>query len=1024
MRAIAFVSIIAAALFLAAGLPGNSGAQTGAERQPPSISRGLPGDGQQPTNEITVRYKPGATHRATAALNARVGATTVGQGDRSPILRVRVDDVNAALAEYRASPIVEEVAVSRNARILDTPNDPKFPFQWHLRSSDGGMWADTAWDLATNRGAGVTVAVIDTGAAYENHNGSLGGSPQTFVQASDLASTTFVAPWDFVYDEPHANDDHGHGTHVTGTITEDTNNGIRMAGVAPNSSIMPLKAIDYLGDGTESDIADAILYAVDNGADVISMSLGFPGTGAPDGNGNVCGEIVGLTDALDYADAHGVTVIAASGNDGANTVLCPAAYPTVIAVGATKFDAQVTSYSNQGSALDITAPGGDFVDQSGDGQIDGVLQESFCYDGVIMLWLDLYDAFCDVYNMGTSMATPHVAGTAALLLGEDPTLTPSEVRALLEGTARDQGAIGRDDTYGWGVLDAAGAVAELLGVPKPTPAPVPGLDAPTNLTATALSTSRIDLTWTDNSTAETGYKVERSTDGTTFTQIAVLPANYQSYSNTNLPGGTSFTYRVRANKGPDNSAFSNTASATTQPTPAAPSGLTAFAVSSSRINLSWTDNSTNEIGFKLERSTDGVNWLQVATVGANLTSVANTNLVASTAYTYRVRAYEGPNNSAYSNTASATTGPGPAAPSGLSATTISSSRINLAWTDNANNEGGFKVERSTDGVNFSQVVILLANVTSYSNTNLPAGTAFTYRVRAYEGPNHSGFSNTASATTQATPAAPSGLIATAVSASRIDLAWTDNAGNEAGFKVERATDSVNFSQVAVLSANATTYSNTLLSPGATYTYRVRAYEGPNHSAFSNTAAATTLGAPPPPSNLTATGVTSSRIDLQWTDNSTTETGFKIERSIDGVNFVQVGTAGINQVTFSNTGLIANTPYTYRVRAYEGSINTGYSNNASATTLPPPNAPSDLIATPTSKGRITASWTDNATNEGGFKLERSTDGVNFTQVAQLPANTRSFSNGGLTAGVTYYFRVRAYEGPNHSAYSNVGSAIAN
>jgi serine protease len=155
---------------------------------------------------------------------------------------------------------------------------------------------------------------------------------------------------------------------VTGTITEDTNNALKMAGVAPNSSIMPLKAIDYLGDGTESDIAEAIFYAVDNGADVISMSLGFPGTGMPNGNGEFCTEIVGLNASLDYAYDNGVTVVAATGNEGANTALCPAAHPTVIAVGATRFDAQVTTYSNRGSAVDITAPGGDmYVDQSGDG---------------------------------------------------------------------------------------------------------------------------------------------------------------------------------------------------------------------------------------------------------------------------------------------------------------------------------------------------------------------------------------------------------------------------------------------------------------------------------------------------------------------------------------------------------------------------------------------------------------------------------------------------------------------------------
>src|SRR3990170_7310159 len=218
------------------------------------------------------------------------------------------------------------------------------------------------------------------------------------------------------------------------------------------------------------------------------MSLGFPSTGAPDANGDVCTEIVGLNAALDYAYNNGVVVVAASGNDGGSTVLCPAAYPTVISVGATRFDGQVVFYSNHGTGLDIAAPGGDpTVDQSGDGYVDGVVQETFCYDASILLLLNLYGSFCNVFNAGTSMASPHVAGTAALLLGEDPSLTPDHVRSYMESTARDGGPAGWDDGFGWGLLDAAGAVAALLGVPKPPPPVIVGLDAPTGLTATAVS---------------------------------------------------------------------------------------------------------------------------------------------------------------------------------------------------------------------------------------------------------------------------------------------------------------------------------------------------------------------------------------------------------------------------------------------------------------------------------------------------------------------------------------------------------
>ena len=123
----------------------------------------------------------------------------------------------------------------------------------------------------------------------------------------------------------------------------------------------------------------------------------------------------------------------------------------------------MTSYSNEGSALDITAPGGDFVDQSGDGQIDGVLQEGFCYDGTVMLWLNLYGSFCDVYNMGTSMATPHVSGVAALVWSCFPGATNQAIRNALTSTAKDVGGAGRAVASGFGIVQAKAAVDSLGG---------------------------------------------------------------------------------------------------------------------------------------------------------------------------------------------------------------------------------------------------------------------------------------------------------------------------------------------------------------------------------------------------------------------------------------------------------------------------------------------------------------------------------------------------------------------------------
>jgi titin len=548
--------------------------------------------------------------------------------------------------------------------------------------------------------------------------------------------------------------------------------------------------------------------------------------------------------------------------------------------------------------------------------------------------------------------------------------------------------------------------------------PAPG--AP-NLTATVISSSRIDLNWTDTSTYESGYKIERSTDGVNFTQIAARSANSTTFSNTGLVANSTYHYRVRAYDGPNDSAYSNVVAATTQAVAGAPTNLGAVAISSSRIVLSWTDNGTNEAGFKVERGIDGVSFTQIAIVGANVTTYSNTNLIATTPYHYRVRAYEGTNHSGYSNSAAATTLAPPAAPANLVATVVSSSRIDLSWTDNSTYEGGFKIERSTDGVNFTQIAAYAANSTTFSNTGLVANSTYHYRVRAYDGPNDSAYSNVVAGSTQAVAGAPTNLGAVAISSSRIVLSWTDNGTNEAGFKVERGIDGVSFTQIAIVGANVTTYSNTNLIAATPYHYRVRAYEGTNHSGYSNSAAATTLAPPAAPANLVATAVSSSRIDLSWTDNSTYEGGFKIERSTDGMNFSQIATSTANGTVYSNTNLLANTTYYYRVRAYDGANHSDYSNAASEATLPPPDAPANLVLTVISSTRIDLRWVDNSTYEGGFKVERSIDGVNFVQITTRGANSTTYANTGLAPNTVYHYRVRAYEGSNHSEYSDMASA---
>src|SRR6185503_7829618 len=201
---------------------------------------------------------------------------------------------------------------------------------------------------------------------------------------------------------------------------------------------------------------------------------------------------------------------------------------------------------------------------------------------------------------------------------------------------------------------------------------------------------------------------------------------------------------------------------------------------------SWADNSGNEQGFYIERCQGAAcsSFAQIDQVGADVTTYQNTGVSAGVSYSYRVRAYNVVGASGYSNEATGTTLL-PAAPDGLVATTVSEEEISLTWTDHASNEYGFRIEQC-EGVgcsNFAEIGTVGADVTTYNSTGLNAGTTYNFQVRAYNGAGQSGFSNTATAITA--PPAPSGLNATTVSGSEIDLSWTDNASNEDGFQIER-----------------------------------------------------------------------------------------------------------------------------------------------------------------------------------------------------------------------------------------------
>jgi len=403
-------------------------------------------------DEVIVRYAEGTGGGVAAQVAEEAGAEPVaGLPGRSEQLRIEDgDSVRETIAELRNDPKVVYAVPNWHAHAAaEVPNDPGVKYQWNF-FSEYGINVVEAWTLAEGRGApagrGAVVAVLDSGVAYERHG--------RYRRAPDLRRKTFVHPWDFIQRDGHPNDVYGHGTHVAGTIAQTTNNGIGTAGIAYNAKIMPLRVLDARGEGDSAAIARAIRYAARYGADVINLSLEFP----PEVR---AAEIPDVVSALHYARRRGALVTAAAGNQTDIAVAYPARVSSVMAVGATTVTGCQADYSNSGEDLDVAAPGGGADAPNTDSVWDAehcdpdspgepIVQQTF------MRGVQRF-GFPRIYE-GTSMASPHVAAIAALVIATNrlgPSPTAREVEDHIEDTARPTD---RPDRYGAGLVDAAAAL--------------------------------------------------------------------------------------------------------------------------------------------------------------------------------------------------------------------------------------------------------------------------------------------------------------------------------------------------------------------------------------------------------------------------------------------------------------------------------------------------------------------------------------------------------------------------------------
>ena len=372
----------------------------------------LPGATYVP-GEVLVLLKPGVVGRLAGQAVAwgAPGVKAVRSVRYGRMLRLSVTPGQeaAVIAHLKVSGAIDVAALNHIVYAQEVPDDPDYGQQWALPRID----APAAWDLVTGTRA-VTIAIVDSG----------------LDMVHPEFSGRIVAPWDVVYDDGDPEDTCGHGTHVTGILGATGNNAIGIAGMAWDVNLMPVRVLNETCRGTEADVAAGIAYAVAQGAQIINLSLGGD-TLLPCEEGFQV-----MNQAVQNAHAAGRLVVAAAGNSGADRLLCPARQVEALAVGATTPDDTRAGFSNYGEGLDLVAPG-----QSIYSTVPG-------------------DSYAE--KSGTSMATPHVAGLAALVWSLFPDLTRDEVRDIMEATADDLGSPGWDADFGFGRINAGRAVATRL----------------------------------------------------------------------------------------------------------------------------------------------------------------------------------------------------------------------------------------------------------------------------------------------------------------------------------------------------------------------------------------------------------------------------------------------------------------------------------------------------------------------------------------------------------------------------------
>jgi serine protease AprX len=759
-------------------------------------------DPHQPMN-VVVRYRSGQEGQVTARIGRRARRRLAL--DRSVAARL----TGAEIRDLATSGLVESIEVDGVRRIVRGPSGAAFGST--KARADFALTGDGDGDPTHFTPRDHTIAVIDTGidAAHQ-----------------DFAGGKVIAWKDLVNGRPQPYDDQGHGTHVA-SIAAGSMNAQGASGVAPGAALISIKVADAEGVTSSSLIAQAVEWCITNreayGIEVINLSLA--GSGPSDG--------AAVDDRMvNQAAAAGMVVCVAAGNDGPEpyTIGSPGAAADAVTVGS------MADTGRDGFFLDPSSARGPTLDHR--------VKPDVCAPGVDILAAKAGASAGYLSLSGTSMASPFVAGVAALIRAADPSLRPAGVKTILRETAVPFGRPGENNEFGAGRLDAYAALARAAG--RSGTAPL----QPDHLYRTGQLAGAGDRwTWEvpvdDTSFPVAASLIMEGEDAIDFDLEvydpqgefvgAALTEDRQELV-TFMPA-TAGTYQLIVSSYDGSGDYSLDVSAgVALAGPAAPSALSARVVSSRQVDLAWVDASQNETAFAIWRKGGGAVWARIAVAPPNTPHYTDRGVSLGVTYSYRVRATNNQGASLWTReVAAAPILIPPAAPTSLTVTGTETSCLNLAWQDGSGNETAFAIWRKGGGSDWTRIAVVAPNVTRFTDPTLAPNSAYSYRVRATNNDGASAWTNEVSMTTPQVPATPTGLSAAVVGSASVRLEWTDNSSDETAFAIWRKSGSSDWTRVTVVAPNVTRFTDGPLSAGAAYTYRVRAVGKTGASTWSNLA---------------------------------------------------------------------------------------------------------------------------------------------------------------------------------------------